>query len=822
MGILFHDLRFAFRQLRRTPGFTITAVLTLALGIGANTAIFSLVNAVLFKPLPVADPQQITTLTYRQNHGALQRPFSLPEFRAIRAQSQTSFSDIMAVSAGLDGFAGKGPKPERVMTAYVSGNFFDALGVRPAVGRLFLRSEGEVFDSDPVVVLDYDFWKARFNGDPNVVGREVTVNGHPLSVIGVAPKGFRGLPSIAATVAAYLPLSQLTLEGTPADVLNSWQTRSVLLYGRLRPGFSLKQASAELNVAAQNLMREQPDDEKQLELAAYSEQSVRIGTNPSAIFLISSLFLGLAGMVLLLACVNVANLVLVRTTVRAREMAIRAALGAKRSRLLQQMITESVTLALIGGAVGVVFGMWASAGLSHMNLHLDLPFSLSVQFDWRIFLYSLGLAGLAGIVVGIAPALRMAKANVNTVLHTGGRGTTAGRHWMRDTLIVVQIAGSLVMLVVAGLFVRSVGALQTTDFGFQPDHVLNLSFATNLIGINDSQTRDLTGNMQAHLHQLPGVIAVSQATEVPMGYFNGNTATVTIDGLPVPVDAPALTAGYNVVSPEYFNVMGIGLLSGRGFTNGDDERSRDVAVISVGTAKRYWPNEDPIGHTFRMAGEKTRGLEVVGIARDVEISSTRGDKSQPYFYLPYAQHIKGNGFMTLQLKTQEDPLALAPTAEKAIHEISPELPVFQVQSMHEALYSMNGFLPFQMGATLAAIMGGLGLTLALIGLYGLISYAVSQQVQEIGVRMALGATRGSVFGMIYRQSMRIVAVGLGIGLVFALLVAQAVGSLIIVSPWDPVTFATVILALVLVALASCYPPARRAMAVEPMVALRQD
>jgi predicted permease len=350
MGTLFHDLRFAFRQLSRTPGFTVTAVLTLAIGIGANTAIFSLVNAVLFKPLPVADPQQITTLTYRQNHGTLQRPFSLPEFRAIRAQSQTSFSDIMAVSAGIDGFAGKGPKPERVMTAYVSGNFFDALGVRPAVGRLFLRSEGEVLDSDPVVVLDYDFWKARFNGDPNVVGREVTVDGHPLSVIGVAPKGFRGLPSIALTVAAYLPLSQLTLEGTPADVLNRWQTRSVLLYGLLRPGSSLKQVDAELNVAARNLMREQPDDEKQLELAAYSEQSVRIGSNPSVIGLISALFLGLAGMVLLLACVNVANLVLVRATVREREMAIRAALGAKRSRLLRQMITESVTLALIGGA----------------------------------------------------------------------------------------------------------------------------------------------------------------------------------------------------------------------------------------------------------------------------------------------------------------------------------------------------------------------------------------------------------------------------------------------------------------------------------------
>jgi predicted permease len=822
MGTLFHDLRFAFRQLKRTPGFAVTAVLTLALGIGANTAIFSLVSSLLLKPLPVANPQQITMLTYRQNRGTLHRSFSLAEFKAIRAQSGTSFSDIIAVTDGVDGFAVEGRKPERVMTAYVSGNFFDALGVHPAAGRLFLQSEGEVLDSDPVVVLDYDFWKERFNGDPNVVGREVTVDGHPFSVIGVAPKGFHGLPSIGPIMAAYLPLSQLTLEGTPADVLNSWQTRSVILYGRLRPGVSLKQASAELDFIARNLMREQPDDEKQLEFAAYSEQSLRLGSNPSAIVLISALFLGLAGMVLLLACVNVANLVLARATVREREMAIRAALGAKGSRLLQQMITESVALSLIGGAVGVVLGMWASTALSHVNLHLDIPLSLSVEFDWRIFLYSLGTALLAGIVVGIVPALRMAKANVNTVLHTGGRGLTGGRHWMRDTLIVLQIAGSLVMLVVAGLFVRSLGALQTTDFGFKPDHVLNLSLATTLIGINDSQARDLTNNIRVRLHQVPGVIAVSQASEVPMGYFNGNSATLTIDGVPVPADAGAFTAGYNVVSPEYFNVMGIGLLSGRGFTGGDDERSGDVAVISEGMAKKYWPNEDPIGHTFRMAGEKARGLEVVGIARDVEISSTRGDKSQPYFYLPYAQHVKGNGFMTLQLKTRGDPLALAPTAEKAIHEISPELPVFQVQSMREALYSFNGFLPFQIGATLAAMMGGLGLTLAVIGLYGLISYAVSQRVQEIGVRMALGATRGSVFGMIYRQSMRIVAVGLGIGLVVALLVAQAVGSLVIVSAWDPVTFATVVSALVLAALASCYLPARRAMSVEPMVALRQD
>lgn len=824
MGTLFQDLRFAFRQLRKVPSFTVTAVLTLALGIGANTAIFSVVNTFLLKPLPVANPQQIATLAYRINHGPLQRPFSWPEFKAIRAQSRNSFSDIFAVSAGLDGFAVEGQKPERITMAYVSGNFFDALGVQPAAGRLFLRSEGEVLDRDPVIVLGYDLWKERFNGDPNVVGRQVMVDGHSVSVIGVAPRGFHGLPTVVISVAAYMPLSQLTVDGTPADVLDSWQTRNVLLYGRLRPGVSLKEASAELNVVAQNLMREHPDDEKQIDFAAYSEPSLRIyaGGNPNTMIVVSALFLGLASMVLLLACVNVANLVLVRATVREREFAIRAALGAQRSRLIGQMLTESVTLALIGGAMGVALGVRASTALSHVNMHLDLPFSLSMEFDWRIFFFSFAMALLAGIVVGMVPALRIARADVNTFLHEGSRSVTRGRHWLRDGLVVLQIAGSLVLLVVAGLFVRSLAALQTTDFGFKPDHVLNLTFDTSLIGLNDTQARDLTGNIRTRLHQLAGVGAVSQATQVPMAYFSGITDTLTIDGAPAPADASVLTAGYNVVSPEYFSVMGIDLLRGRSFTNGDDERGRDVAVISEGMARKYWPDQDPIGRTFRMKSDKARKLEVVGIARDVEISVAGGGKSQPFLYLPYAQHLKGNSFMTLQLKTQGDPLALAATVERTIHSLAPELPVFQVQSMHEALYSPNGLLLFQFGAALATIMGGLGLTLAVIGLYGVISYAVSQRVHEIGLRMALGASRGSVFGMIYRQSMRIVAVGLGIGLVLALLVARAVGSFVIVSAWDPATFFLVMSALSLAALASCYLPARRAMAVDPMVALRQD
>jgi predicted permease len=823
MEILLQDLRFTFRQLRKAPSFAVTAVLTLALGIGANTAIFSLVNSFLLKPLPVENPRQIATLTYTQSHGTLQRAFSSPEFKAIRAQSRNSFSEIFAVGAGLDGFATAGQQPERIITAYVSGNFFPALGVQPAAGRLLLRGEGEVPDRDPVLVLSYDFWQKRFNGDPKVVGRQVTIDGRVLSVVGVAPKGFYGFPNAIIQAAAYLPMMQATLEGTPADVLNSWQNRNLLVYGRLRPGVSFKQANAELNMVAQDLTRQQPDSEKQIGFAAYPERRLRItGGNPSAMLVVSVLFLGLAGMVLLLACVNVGNLVLVRATVREREMAIRSALGARRSRLFGQMITESVTLALMGGGMGVVLGMWASSALSHLNLHFDIPISLSFQFDWRIFLYSFAMALLTGVVVGLAPALRIAKANLNIVLHEGGRGITGGRHWLRDTLVVMQISGSLVLLVVAGLFVRSLGALETTDFGFKPDHVLNISFDTSLIGMKDAQARTLTDAIQARIHRLAGVDAVSVASQVPMGFFSGGSDTLSIDGVATPANSPALTSGYNVVSSEYFNVMGIGLLRGRALNDGDNERGRDVAVISESTAKKFWPNQDPIGRTFRMESEKARQLEVVGIVRDIEATSRDTGKSQPYFYIPYAQHVKGNSFMTLQLEVHGDPLALTATVEKAIHELAPQLPLFQVQTMREALYSPNGLMLFQFGAGLAAIMGGLGLVLAVIGIYGVISYAVSQRIHEIGLRMALGATRASVFGMIYRQSMRIVAVGLGVGLVVALLVARAVGSLVVVGAWDPATFATVVSALTLAALASCFLPARRAMAVDPMVALRQD
>jgi predicted permease len=821
MGTLLQDLRFAFRQLKSAPSFAVTAVLTLALGIGANTSIFSLVSSLILKPLPVEKPQEIAELAVGQSNSPLLPNFSWQEFKHIRAQSSNSFSDVMVWSLGLDGIATPGQQPERILTSYVSGNFFSALGLKPAAGRLFLSSEGEVMGQDPVIVLGYDYWKEKFSSDTNVAGRSITVDGHPFTVIGVAPKGFLGVESFAA-VQAYLPVSEQFIEGSPSDVLTGWQSRQFKIYARLRPGITIKRATAELGIIAQEINRQQPEVEKNLSLVAFPEPALRFGTADNVMVVVAGLFLSLAAMVLLLACVNVANLVLVRATVREREMAIRSALGAQRSRLLRQMVTESVALALIGGLVGVAIGMSASSALSHVNLHADLPINLSFEFDWRIFSYSFGAALLAGIVVGIVPAVRMARANVNGVLRDGGRGVMGGRHWFRDTLVALQIAGSLVLLVVAGLFVRSLNAMQTMDFGFQPDHVLNLAVDPGEIGKNDEQTRDLARTITAQLQQLAGVEAVTHASSTPMGYMNNGGRDVIIDGAPPPPDASANHADYNIVSPGYFDVMGITLLRGRALQESDDEHGRDVAVLSESMARKYWPNQDAIGHTFRLASESNRKIEVVGIARDAEFMLYEGGKTRPYVYVPYAQHIAGNTLMVFQLRTAQDPLALAETAQKAIHSVAPQLPIFQVQSMRDGLYTLNGLLIFQIGATVAAVMGFLGLTLAVIGLYGVVSYAVSRRVHEIGLRMALGASRAKVFRMIYRQSIVIVAAGLGVGLAIALAIARLVGTFVVVNVWDPGTYLSVCSVLGLAALASCYLPARRAMAVEPMVALRQD
>jgi predicted permease len=462
---LWADVRYGLRSLRKNPGFAVVAILTLALGIGANTAIFSMVDSLLLRPLPVNNPLQITVLAFRQKQSSLQTQLSVSDYRDIRNQTTGVFSDLFGYMFGLDGLSVNG-KPERILSNYVTGNFFSALGIQPALGRFILPSEGDTVGADPVIVLSYSFWKTRFGGDPSIIGTKVSVDGHPVTVIGVAPEGFYGVFPLAS-VQAYMPLGMAVIDANPSDFMTNRGFRNLVVYGRLQPGVSVAQAQASLTVVSKRLAAEYPSD-KDISVLVFPEIHSRPNPDPSnTIVVISSLFLGLAALVLLLACGNVANILLVRATVREREMAIRAALGAARSRLIRQLLTESVLLALAGGVAGILLGILGSSALSSVNLQVDLPVRLDFGFDWRVFAYAFSAAFITGIIVGIVPAVRISRGNLSAILHEGGRGLVGGRHRLRGSLVVAQVAGSLMLLIIAGLFTRSLDKAQRTNLGFE-------------------------------------------------------------------------------------------------------------------------------------------------------------------------------------------------------------------------------------------------------------------------------------------------------------------------------------------------------------------
>jgi predicted permease len=819
METLLQDVRYGARMLMKNPGFLIVAVITLALGIGANTAIFSMVDAFLLRPLPVKDPAQITVLAFQQKQGNFLTQFSLADYRDIRDQSTGVFSDVFAYQFGLDGLSVDG-KADRVMTNYVTGNYFSALGLKPALGRLILPSEGDVPGADPVMVLSYSYWQTRFGGDPGIIGRKVSVDGQPITVVGVAPKGFVGVYPILS-VQGYLPMGMATIAGNPSDFMTNRQVRNVPILARLRPGVKLDQAQAVLAVISQRLAQEYPEGHKDLSVKAFRELEARPNPDPNhTVFVVGGLFLGLAVMVLLLACVNVANILLVRSTVREREMAIRAALGAARIRMIRQLLTESVLLALLGGVAGVLLGFWGSSALGSVNVQTDLPVHFDFGFDWRVFGFATAAALLTGIIVGIVPAVRASRGNLSAILHEGGRGVVGGKNRLRSTLVVVQVAGSLILLIIAGLFTRSLAQAQRTDLGFKPDHVLNLIMDPNEIGYNQSQTRDFYKNLLQRVRALPGVVSASTANATPMGYYN-NFDSLNIEGYQPPPGQPAPSSLYNTVSTDYFSTMGVPLLRGRNFTEADDENSQYVAIVSEAMAKQFWPDKDPIGHQFQMTSDLKHSLVIVGVAKDIRFNGLTGPFS-PMFYAPFLQHQNGNSLQALQLRTAGAPETMIPEVEHTVESLAPQLPVFDVQTMSQALNTLNGLLFYKIGAVLAALLGMLGLVLAIVGVYGVVSYAATQKTHEIGVRMALGAQPADILKMIFREGLLIVGVGLLVGIAGALAAGQVVGSFLTVSARDPVTYAIVTAILLVVALSACFIPARRAMRVDPMVALRYE
>ncbi|HXX22279.1 MAG TPA: ABC transporter permease [Terriglobia bacterium] len=818
------DVRYGLRMGGKWRGLTAILAITLALGIGVNTAIFSVLNGWLLRPLPVRAPEQIMYLAF-QPKGTSESKFSYPDL--LDCQKQTDvFSDLFAYSLGGGGFNTGGVATEFAASA-VTGNYFSALGVKPLLGRLLLPGEGEKPGEGLLVVLGYSFWQKRFGGDAAIVGKQVLINGQPAMVIGVTPKEFHGT-FFAFDMDGYLSLNALAQVQGSSGFWTDRRDRELMTLGRLKPGVSVTQAESSLAVIARRLAAQYPATDKDFTVRVIPEKLARPApfvTNFVAA--IASLFLVLPALVLLLACLNVANILLARMTARQREMAIRAALGAGRARLIRQMLTETLLLALLGGIGGVVLGEWgisASSSMLHSatSISSGVGYHLDYSFDWRVFAYTLGVVVLSGVLLGIWPAFRAGRVDLNTVLHEGGRSDSAGvrRHAVRGVLLVTQVAGSLMLLIVAGLFVRSLESAEHMYLGFDPDHVLNVMLDVHQIGYDETRARAFYRELKDRVRAMPGVQSPSLAFTVPLGMPSPGSA-IYVEGHPLPPGQVAPEVAFNRIDPAYFETMRVPLLEGRTFRDSDNETAPPVAIVDQTMAKQFWPNQDPIGKRFSMKSATGPFIEVVGLARDGQTDWHFSLDPHAYFYLPLAQNFAT--FLSLQVRTTVPPESMSKGVQQQIHALAPDLPIFDARTMQQGIHGLGGLFMFRLAAALAGVMGLLGLTLATVGVYGVVSFGAAQRTREIGIRMALGATRRGILVAILRQGLQLALIGIVAGLGGAFALSRLLRSMLVgVKPGDPGTFIGVSLLLLTVACLASYLPARRATKVDPMLALRYE
>jgi predicted permease len=819
-----NDLRFAARMLLKNRGFSAVAVISLALGFGLNTTIFTVVNAVLLNPLPVRDVSRLVELdTVDTKTKVTQSKFaklgmSFPNFEDYRRQNQV-LTDVVAWLALPVTWSG-GAEPRQAQAYLVSANYFDVLGLTPAVGRFFRPAEDTQPNSNTVAVISHALWTNKFGADPSIVGRSMILNATPYNIIGVAPRGFKGTVSLGSAEQVWIPTSMEAqiLAGFFVENFHDRRLLSMATFGRLKPGIDIQQAEVSLKTIASRLESEYPKDNGGRSVVLTPLADTAVGANNHDQFALAGATMLIAvGLVLLIACANLANLLLAQAARREKEMTVRAALGAGRGRLIRQLLTESTLLSLAGAIVGLILAYWGRGLLWSYRPSFIQQNDVDLALDSHVLLFTLGMALLTGALFGAAPAFKASAPDLADTLKAGGRGNSVG--WrsnpVRSLLVVVETALALVALIGAGLFIRSQRNAQKIDPGFESERLFMMAADLGALHYTEGQAQQFYRSVVERASSAPGVQSATIAANFPLG--GGFSRTVFPEGQDEASGYRGTLTVTNSIVPNYFDTLRIPILEGQGFTDNDRKDTRLVAVVSEAMAKHFWPDESAVGKRFHFFGDSSL-REIVGVSGNTVVNQI-GDPPQPIAYLPIAQEY--SPFVTVQVRTTGEPEAAIGTVRGIVQSLDTNLAITNVQTireiMNEALWAPR------MGAALLTLFGGLALVLAAVGVYGVLSYSVNQQRHEIGIRRALGAQESDVMRLVAGQGMRLATAGLVLGLLLSSLFARLLASLLFgVSAMDPWTFAGVTSLLLVVALIACYIPARRALRVDPLVALRYD
>jgi len=814
MSSFWQDVRYSLRMIAKAPGYAAIAVLTLALGIGANTTIFSWINSTLLNPIPgLASPNEVVALSLGRGTDN-PFPFTYPDFESMR-DGQQSFVGITAANIAPMSLTGKG-KPERVWGMVASANYFDLLGVRPILGRGFLPEEDNKPGGAPVAVISYRLWQTHFGANPDVVGQTLEINQHPYTIVGVTPAVFQGSQT-GLRSEIWIPImmeEQLMPQG---DLIHDHHYFWLTALGRLKPGVRPEQAQEEMTLRLKREAKNYPEEHKGHDsVSVYPLWRNPFGANQFLSTLLPML-MTIAGLVLLLACANVANLMLVRSVARRREIAIRLSLGANRWRLVRHLLVESLILALAGGLVAFAFTFWTAGTFMKFIPKTDAPISLGMRVDHTVLLATMAISVLTGVIFGILPALRASGEAPIAVLKEDTGSASGGMRKARlaSSLVVAQIALSLLLLICAGLFIRSFMSAQQINPGFNPHNVLIATYDLFTGGYSEASGVEFDRQLVAKLEAQPGIQSVALSSRVPLGFGGGSTA-VNPEGY-VSQANESMETQVAIVTPNYFQTLQIPLVKGRDFTPRDTKSSQRVVIVSETFVNRYWPNQEALGKQLN-SDLTHEWFTVVGVARDSKVNGLN-EKPTPFLYLPQYQVYRAT--MIVLARTNGDPLAAGKTVEKTIHELNADLVVFDITSLE--LREQIASFGQRVAGTFVGAFGLLALVLAAVGIYGVTSYTTRQRTHEIGIRMTLGASKRDVLRMVLGHGLRLTLIGVVLGLAASFALTRFLTSLLLgVTSTDALTFSSVALLLCAVALFACFIPARRAMRVDPMVALRYE